>query len=627
MAHINSIGELESLWNKVITSNRFPDELYKNMPDSAFINLDARLIQSVCLTQKSLQDIQTQKKDLLGIAEPVIQELAGIMPDEIFIVLCDIQGTTILTANTTMTGCVCPGAMADDGRLILQSLQNHCLPELTIYWNEEQCLGGYFKSVVFPIRDKQHEIQGVLSMGSFSRGISQELRLAVFLGASLIETRFQYWQTMKAYADSVIGVLPDLALLINERGDIQSVNDKLIQRIGINNLNCLISKPFERIVRDRKKEIVNRITLPENAPITLHIADTRIDCTVKNNRFITGSFDNIQQLLLLEETQSHANKSIFPNNCITQDGFDRLIGMTPQMTDIKKLGKKVARSAFTVLISGESGTGKEVLAQAIHQESGRTGPFIPINCGAIPRELLQSELFGYVEGSFTGGQKGGRKGKLASADGGTIFLDEIGEMPMEMQVSLLRFLQDRVVTSIGEDFGKRVDVRVIAATNRNLLHEVNENRFRQDLYYRLNEVNIFMPALRDRKADIPLLITSMLMTICAEHQIPVPRIDEDAIRYLCSYDWPGNCRELQNVLKSALIHIDNDLITPESLAPFFTPGGIFGEPGDSLEDIEKSVILNRLMSCDGNISQAAKSLQINRSTLYRKLKDYNIPLS
>jgi DNA-binding NtrC family response regulator len=311
-----------------------------------------------------------------------------------------------------------------------------------------------------------------------------------------------------------------------------------------------------------------------------------------------------------------------------------IIGQSARMRSVYKMVDKIAATTATVLINGESGTGKELIAQAIHQRSDRSqGPFVAINCGAIPETLLESQLFGHVKGSYTGADRD-HDGFCRQAEGGTIFLDEIGETPHAIQVKLLRMLQEREVYPVGSSSPVKVDVRVIAATNRDLGEEVAVGNFRTDLYYRLNVIPLQLPALRERTEDIPLLVDHFLKRACgAEYQGKLgAHIEEQALRCLQSYDWPGNVRELENVIERANIIREGERIALKDLplgltegsgsdAPHGTPlvGGMI-----TLEELEKAHILGVLEATGGARKQTSEILGINASTLYRKLKKYGV---
>jgi DNA-binding NtrC family response regulator len=311
----------------------------------------------------------------------------------------------------------------------------------------------------------------------------------------------------------------------------------------------------------------------------------------------------------------------------------QIIGQSTRMRSVFKMIDKIASTPATVMINGESGTGKELVARAIHDRSHRAGgPFVAINCGAIPETLLESQLFGHVRGSFTSADRD-HDGFCQQANGGTIFLDEIGEMPQSTQVKLLRMLQEREVIPVGSACPVKVDLRVIAATNRDLELEVAEGRFRTDLFFRLNVIPLNLPALRDRIEDIPLLVDHFLRRFCPdEYQGGLSSIlDDDALHCLQTCEWPGNVRELENVIERACIMRDGPRITLRDLPPGLH-GQTSGPPPSanqvggmvSLEDLEQAHILQVLEAVGWHKKRAAEILQINPSTLYRKLLRYGV---
>ncbi len=321
--------------------------------------------------------------------------------------------------------------------------------------------------------------------------------------------------------------------------------------------------------------------------------------------------------------------------------FGNIIGQSPPILRSIQLASQAAAGMSNVLIEGESGTGKEVFAQAIHnQSSRRKGPFVAVNCGAIPRELMISELFGYTEGAFTGAKRGGRPGKFEFASGGTIFLDEIGDTPLELQVALLRVIQERKITRMGDNKVIPVDLRIICATNKNLAHEVDKGNFRQDLYYRLNVISLKIPPLRERQEDIPLIFNYMLNTMGREWGKSMKKVAPEVITLLKQYRWPGNVRELQNIVERIISVATEDTVKVEHLPEHIinhndltiSPlGPSTNEPlrareiiKQNLNEKERQQILDFLLKASGNISHAAKQMGIARSTLYRKMRQYNI---
>jgi DNA-binding NtrC family response regulator len=307
----------------------------------------------------------------------------------------------------------------------------------------------------------------------------------------------------------------------------------------------------------------------------------------------------------------------------------RIIGASRPMRELFKLIARAARSSSTVLITGESGTGKELVARSIHEASERKGMFVPVNCAAIPAELMESELFGHTGQAFTGARQA-RAGLFESADGGTLFLDEIGEMPLSVQPKLLRVLQEGAVRRVGADRERAVNVRVIAATNRDLENEVREGNFREDLYWRLNVIHLHIPPLRERPFDIPLLIEHFINKLAERSaQSAPPNVLPETLATLTAYSWPGNARELENVIERAVALTDGDNLTPEDLPERVRSNGQTSglltrarERRMTMRQLEKEYIIEALRMTGGNKSRAAEILGFDRRTLHRKLDEY-----
>lgn len=311
--------------------------------------------------------------------------------------------------------------------------------------------------------------------------------------------------------------------------------------------------------------------------------------------------------------------------------FSGIIGSSEKMQSIFSCIKKISASNLTVLIQGESGTGKELIAHAIHDNSPRAKyPFIAVNCGALPDSIIESELFGHEKGAFTGAlfQK---IGYFELANKGTIFLDEISETSLNFQVKLLRVLQDHKIVRVGSVKPLDIDVRVIAATNRDLLTMVKEGKFRHDLYYRINEMTIILPPLRERISDLPFLISYFLEKFSKENNKPTPKISKQAQKLLLRYHWPGNIRELENVIKRAIVLCDDEILPihlPPQLLEFCSHNSLVTSEDDSLhaqiEKAERSIIIKALANHNYNITLTARALKISRRTLQRKIKEHNI---
>lgn len=364
---------------------------------------------------------------------------------------------------------------------------------------------------------------------------------------------------------------------------------------------------------------------------------------IKKNGKIVGAvgktmFKDIEDFMAISKKVNDLEKELeyykkeFNNDRVAKYSFDDIIGEGEKIENVKNIAKRVANSNSSVIITGESGTGKELFAHAIHNSSSRRlGPFVRLNCAAIPADLLESELFGYEEGAFTGAKKGGKKGKFELANGGTILLDEIGDMPLSMQAKLLRVLQEKEFERVGGNTVNDLDVRVLASTNKDLKKMVEEKTFREDFYYRLNVVTLKLPPLRERREDIEELTTALKNKLAKRLGIYVEGISKEALTYLKNYNWPGNVRELENIIERAINLLDTELvIKPHHLPIRITKNKEkYSFEGNKklkniLEDVEKEVIIDALEKNQGNKNQTSKALGISRVSLYKKLDKYSI---
>ncbi len=407
-------------------------------------------------------------------------------------------------------------------------------------------------------------------------------------------------------------------------------------------LELLEQVPVDVIITDLKVPQLGGLELlknvRENNPHVSVIVLTQygtIETAVEATRL--GAKDYVTKPFHIEELRSKLDRvvrdiqldqenRVLREQLRTRPGFGGLIGISPKMQRVYKLIEKVSQHKYPVLILGESGTGKELVARSIHfLGQRRNKPFSPVDCSSLTATLVESELFGYVKGAFTGAHQT-RAGLFESADGGTIFLDEIGDLPVDLQAKLLRVLQEHEVRPVGATERVHIDVRVIAATNRDLEGAVRGNTFRQDLFFRLNVLQIKMPPLRDRKSDIPFLVASFLEKF-SDPQRPVRTIAEDAMRRLMAYDWPGNVRELENAVERAvaigsgpILHL-GDL--PSNLQYKSDDRPLEVDEILPLEDMERRAIFRALHETGGDKLAAARLLGIGKTTLYRKLKQYD----
>jgi DNA-binding NtrC family response regulator len=350
---------------------------------------------------------------------------------------------------------------------------------------------------------------------------------------------------------------------------------------------------------------------------------------IRNGAFdyLLKPFDPIELGVIIDKIikhQAQARENLYlKEQYKDRTRFENMIGQSPPMQQIFNLVQDIAPVESTVLILGETGTGKGLAAKAIHTASPLSeGPFVVVNCGAIPEHLMETELFGHQKGAFTDASET-KKGRLELAHGGTIFLDEIGEISMRMQIDLLRVLEDRVFYRVGGTQPIHVDFRVIAATNQNLEALIEKGSFREDLYYRLNVISFTMPPLRKRKEDLPLLANHFLRRFSQETKKQIDKISREAMDEMMVYEWPGNVRELENAIERAVVIGKHRSIQPDNL-PLFKNYGHDLHEGFSLKDVEKGHIVKILSDSNWNISKSAKILGIDRSTLYNKMKTYQI---
>lgn len=427
------------------------------------------------------------------------------------------------------------------------------------------------------------------------------------------------------YYKAVFNSVSDPIITVDSKGVIVDINKKALDIIGESNTKICGKQArevleFHPIIMD----VMNSGRTFEGNAVILDTKDRRFRYSIKKSIPIYDSNNRVTGCMsILSEDQriSTGNKVA----CPTKYNLEDIICKNKDMEKIKKMSEKAAKTDYSILITGESGTGKELFAQGIHNASSRkSGPFIAVNCGAIPKELIESEFFGYETGSFTGAVKGGKFGRFELAHGGTIFLDEIGEMPKTLQIRLLRVLQEKEITRIGGTKTIPVDVRIIAATNKDLMDEVEKGNFREDLFWRINVITIQIPKLTQRKEDIPLLLKHFIK----KHSNNLSKqysFHNDTMDILMHYHWPGNVRELENVVERILAFTESTIILPKHLPQYLVrkEQEIILQNKISLDQIQHKIIKKTLQENNGNISRTAKDLGISRNTLYSKLKACN----
>lgn len=441
--------------------------------------------------------------------------------------------------------------------------------------------------------------------------------------------------------ETMLAAPDELIVVVNQNGYIENMSQAYGDFLGIQVQNA-VGRHVTEVIENTRMDIVVKTGVPETGE-TQDIHGEKMIATripIRKNGMVIGAYGrvlvrNTRELHMLHdklssiEMELNMYKRTFEKINTAKYTVDDIIGDCSIMQDLKDSVRKVAKTNSNVLIMGESGTGKELFAHSIHAGSmRRKAPFVCVNCGSIPEQLIESELFGYEEGAFTGARKGGKIGLFPAAHGGTIFLDEIGELPLSMQVRLLRVLQDREIQRVGSNVREKVNVRVVAATNRNLYQMVKKGEFRSDLYYRLNVVTLHLPLLRERKEDLPLLIQMILSKISKKESLGAIEISREAMDHLLRYDWPGNVRELENVLERAINFTDaGEKIKAKNLPERIT-GSMVSQTmmplKELMENTEKDAIKDALLRCRNCKAKAANELGISRTTLYEKMMKYEI---
>lgn len=599
------------------------------------------------LDKLTLQEKMHQKDLLLKAADPYICQLEAMLSDAI-ILLSDeegamlrvIEGNEMLRKQNERFNLV-PGSIWNESTvgtcahcisLIQGTPMQICGPEHYFEKYEEiSCSSA-------PIFDINYNLAGSLCVvtSSFSKQSSQSLGLVVSM-AWAVQNQFQI-----ALHNDLFNLTlqkTDSALMaINKSGIITKAN-LVAQQMFVEISQDLIGTHVDQILGEQP---LIKSVLESGKPIE----DAEIEIDRLNQRVVVSFAkplndycgNNLGCIVALKRINRIKNRETRRDGLNTRFTFDKIIGSSPPIKKVIEIARKFAHLDANILIQGESGTGKEMFAQAIHHESRSSGPFVAVNCGAIPANLIESELFGYEGGSFTGAERRGRAGKLELADGGTLFLDEIGDMPLELQPVLLRVLEEKRLMRIGGNRYVPVNFRLITATNKNLYEQVENNQFRQDLYYRLKVLQIDIPPLRDRSSDI-LELANYFIRVIAQKQLIVPPVLSDlATIYLLNYHWPGNVRQLENSMLYAVNVCEDNIIRPEDLPQEITSGIDLNLPVNtgtqlhmaqpltnlSMKDMERIMITQALEQTKYNVSEAAVLLGMSRSTLYRKIKEYQL---
>jgi transcriptional regulator of acetoin/glycerol metabolism len=600
-----------------------------------------------------LSDRILKNRDLILAAEPFMNQLYGfVRGSEFFAILTDAEGCILSIIGdddilkTADELKMIPGAFMDEssiGTNAMGATLVECVPIQVS--GREHSISAYYRWTCSAavIRDENGQVIGTLDLTGYIDNVHPHTLGMVVAAVNAIENTMKL--TAKThlirenaqFIESLLDSIQASIISCDINGSIKTVNKQALQLFKTSE-GHFKSKPVMRYL-DRFEDIVEACGQGhefQNEEIAVFGLSNMAYVSVSAYP-IAGVDDKLEAVILVlrdvKKVHKMANEIMGRRAIYT---FDQIIGKSKQIKRVIEFGEEVSDSKSTVLLTGESGTGKEIFAHAIHNNSTRRNKnFIVLNCASIPRSLIESELFGYEEGSFTGAKRGGNPGKFEIADGGTIFLDEIGEMPLDMQTRLLRVIQEGMVSRVGSNSQFTVDVRIIAATNKDLYEEVNKGNFRLDLYYRLKVLPIHLPSLRARREDIPLLVEHFNHKVsCSINKSPM-EIPEAYMAELKAYDWPGNVRELENIIELMLNtrrmpelgkNKLTDLVQLDTLEPVTEQDAVKNVYTSilKLDELEKMHIERILKDTAFNISTAAKQLGIGRNTLYRKIEQYSI---
>ncbi|WP_026476908.1 sigma-54-dependent Fis family transcriptional regulator [Alkaliphilus transvaalensis] len=604
-------------------------------------------------SSKILKDAELQKKleensELIITAGPFMEQLYNFVKGSGFLaILTDGEGCILnVTGDEDVLDIafrleMVPGAYMNEEHIGTNAMGTALEEGYPVQVSEEEhYILAYHRWTcsAAPIRNLKGEIIGTLDLTGHSSLVHSHTLGMVVAAVNAIEEMFKNNEinnklvVARTSIETIIDSIANGIFTVGQKGYIKTVNKAAEEMLGYTQEE-MVGMKINYILegwRGIQDSVARNISYLEEEAY-LKGKKEKIHCILSGYPILDNAGITQGVVCVIKEVKKAkklANKMLGKQAVYT---FDNIIGRSERFLKILNYAKKIANSPSTVLITGESGTGKEVFAQSIHNYSSRRDePFIALNCGALPRNLIESELFGYDEGAFTGAKRGGQFGKFELADGGTLFLDEIGEMPLDMQVRLLRVLEEGTLFRIGGNKEIAVDVRIIAATNKDLKKEVEKGTFRKDLFYRLNVLPLKLLPLRERKDDIPLLIDFFMTVKALRLGKTSANLPSHMIQRLVEYPWPGNVRELENKVEH-IINTDNSSLIwdlSEQTASNTTTHNQFNcFQEEKLEDVEKRHIINLLIKYDGNITTVAEALGIGRNTLYRKISKYKIDCS
>lgn len=589
-----------------------------------------------------------KNREMLEIALPAVQHLYQFLHDAgLFVAISDADGyllsiygaTTLIDPNhdilytawseERMGNNPIGTAIHDNRPLQVSGYEHYCM------------FPHHFSGAGAPIHAPDGSIIGAISITHKTDNPHPHTLAMIVMTSYSIEAQLGQQDSARATAlayqhlQALVDALSEGLLVLDHTGKVIMANGTLLKQFHVKEEE-LLGKDIKSLIPDSAlNRAIARGSVFTDKITDLHVCDNTYPCVVTYRTVSVGQ--KMESLVILSDLNRAQKLASKLNDPQANKTFDNIICISSSFRRVLDDARRLAATDSNILILGESGTGKDVLAQAIHNESPRrNGPFIPINCGAIQRELIQSELFGYEEGAFTGAKRGGSIGRLEAANGGTVFLDEIGEMPLELQPILLRAIEHKVISRVGGKAFIPLNVRIIAATNRDLYRDVADNRFRQDLYYRLNVFTIILPPLRERLEDVPALASRFINRMNLRYGKSVNGFTKEATEVLCQYSWPGNVRELQNCVERCVVLatdplMDTDLLPPEVVQAHAVltgenPATDFAAapplPKGSAGDAEELIYL--LEHFHWNITKVSQYLNVTRATVYRRMERFHI---
>ncbi len=617
-----------------------------------------RVFPSMTFAGKALEEKLQENQALLDIAAPFMDILYEAVANSGFFILLTDNDGYILRAKGDPDAI----AMSEELNMVIgasmseESIGTNAMGT-SLYEGkplqvtaDEHYITAYHRWTcsAAPIRDTSGHIIGSLNLTGASELLHPHTLGLVVAAVRAIENQLRAEKAQEKlnetfhYLQSVLSSVSSGIITIDLEGTIKTINPWACSLLNLEQ-EKVVSSSIDQLV-PIWNDIYDRLGRGES------FLDAEISIPGKRGRFDLSAYpiyDDQQEIigmvLVVKGIQKIFNLVNKYTGMRAHYTFDDIVGNSPEISQIIDHARTISGTPSTVLLMGESGTGKELLAQSIHNASTRRNEvFIAVNCGALPKNLIESELFGHEEGAFTGSKKGGHAGKFELANGGTIFLDEIGEMPLDMQVNLLRVLQEGYVTRIGGTKNIPVDVRVIAATKKNLVEELRKGTFREDLFYRLSVIPLFIPPLRERRQDVQALFNHFMEVKARKLNKPVPEISDELKEQIMRYHWPGNVRELENFVEN-LVNFNGassfNILETEHTTGFRNYQGTQKEkPKDepeayaktaqvSLEDLEKHAIRECMRHHDGNVTRVSRQLGISRTTLYSKMRKYRIEVN